>query len=388
MPSKLPSKLPNRVIEVAAPQDLPQLLALPAPKLRSLKVSQSLVTTMEFCPRKALLSYGFNLRKVGRPSAADQGSYAHRVIQASVQPPSATGGSDYRLRGRISCESLLDSVERDQAEFYSAGSASLDVIPSELRARLKRDMEIGYVTGLQASALLRSYEASKLFTFEAAELPLGAVLHLQMIPGKRPVRIPCSGQADIIARDAKDGVWILDLKTLDAKKSGASWAATSSRRVQPWLYTNMLRAMHPEWNVHGFLVLLVKRPNIKLKKAQSLEDYIKEVSEWYVATGRHADKAEARKRDPAVQFLPLRVPFAAPTEIAKRLIAVIRQLRRPINTAEWPTRETCEAHYSLCPYAPICAGDEVPAVVVHRDYSTALDPTRPQYSDDESADQQ
>lgn len=350
----------------------------PGPDLRHLPVSQSLVTTTEFCPRKALLSSGFHLRRAGRPAAADKGAYAHRVVQAAVTPASDTGGSSYKLRGRVACEALLDSVERDQANFYQEAATTTDVIPPDIREKLREGMEVGYATGVYAAEHLESVKASGLFSFSAAELPLRASLRLRLPERKAAHVVRCSGQADIIATDRKGFVWILDLKTLDAKKKASTWAATANRRVQPWLYTQMLRALHPDWNVAGMVLLLVKRPSIKRKKNQTAEDYLAEVNEWYSATGKHADKAEARKRDPAALFLPLRVPHSCTPEMAQRLYAVARQLRRPPTSANWPTRETCEAFNSMCPYAAICSGEEVPSVVVHRDYTTDVDPTRPQ----------
>jgi len=375
------NRIPTAQIEVAPSQYLPELLGLQAPNMRKLPVSQSLVTTMEFCPRKALLSYGFQLRRAGRAPAADKGSYAHRVIQAAVTPESETGGSSPALRGRVACETLLSELEKDQAAFYSSADApSLDCIPPDKREKMREAMEIGYATGVQAAELLAQYRKSGLFSFEASELPLRANLRITLAGRRHPFIVPVSGQADITAVDRKGDVWILDLKTIDAKKAAASWAETANRRIQPWLYVNALRAMWPDRNVAGMLVLLVKRPSIKRKKNQTAADYLNEVQEWYSATGKHADKAEARNSDPAVQFLPLRVPPSCTPEMSHRLLAVRTQLRRPLTEWDWPTRETCERHNSMCSDAAICAGHEVPAVVVHRDYTTEIDPSRPHAS--------
>lgn len=75
----LRSKQPTLEVAVGESLSLPQLLGLPHPELRRLPTSQSLVTTAEFCPRKALLSYGFGLRRVGRPAAADRAATALAV---------------------------------------------------------------------------------------------------------------------------------------------------------------------------------------------------------------------------------------------------------------------------------------------------------------------
>jgi hypothetical protein len=126
--------------------------------------------------------------------------------------------------------------------------------------------------------------------------------------------------------------------------------------------------------VSGILRNVVSRPSIRLKKTQEPEDYVAEVREWLLGTGRHQDKAELRKVKPAM-LSTLALWTGDPLDVEMRnLLWQQKKASHVMPFLEAFPRlgaftGVCKDHFGKpCVYLPLCSApvDEWPRIVKQR----------------------
>jgi hypothetical protein len=333
-------------------------------------VRQSLITACEDCPRKMMWQYTFGLRPTSRSQAMDTGSYAHAVLEVLANGGKVGDASD-------ECAGMFKKVMDDVSCQYGN---DVNSIPPSTKDQRTEDLNMGIAMGIEGWGVLRPRIESGQLKLIGSEIPID--LKLRLNDGtKTGTEVQVRGKVDLAFQDLKGKIWPLDFKTAGKNEDLREWGTSANRRIQALLYTECFRqwaSPTPKaiWDAElsqltGFLYLVLMKPTIirKWKSGQSLEEYVVEAHEWWSGTGKHSDKHDDRKSNPACMVHPVHVPNPLPTWAVRRILALrdeqVRVLER-INNPEspiplWdftPHERHCKMGNMVCAYNDLCNDEQ------------------------------
>lgn len=369
----------------AAPRPLPtiqHLIGLPVLPTKPL-VRQSIVTSGECCEILLMWEWAFGLRSLHRSPAMDKGSYAHSVIRTMAE-----GGSLGDARDE--CADKYELVLGDLAQTYGDREA----IPPEIVEERTRDLNVGIAVGAEMWRVLRERVKTGQLTIVGTEVAMHGDIRL----GSRV--IPVAGQADMLFMDRTGRIWVWDFKSATENESVDEWSANAYRRIQPYIYTEYWRQHLPQLEtllddrqiryskpleVAGFMFGVLAKPTIRRKKgsknvpAESLEQYVVRVHEWY----REQEKAGIV---PCALF-PLDVASPIPAWHVRRIIRTVERqqhileqlnstLYSPPLHALTPHEDGCRTGNIICRYNRLCSDETGRSwrELVAKHYTTRPDP--------------
>lgn len=322
-------------------------------------VHSSSITQYLRCPREYMLSERFHLQRAGRyDSALNLGSFYHLAMAAFEN-----GGQLEDARGAV--DAAMAELLQEVIDASDTGDEVMGTLPGGRTVQETMDMarQDAAKALVMASWSWAYRPLPKTYTIVAVEMPIRvkylgnpAILH---------------GTIDLLLHDTKQDVyWIDDHKT--SSFDPAEETAMYPFAVQPRIYRKLCMAAFPDKKIIGVCHSIIQKPTIRLKKNQTFDDYLVEVTKRYGECP--ADKPP---------FVRSWVRFGQEDEAdreADKLTDLVGVASRAFPRLDAFPRVSsgCRRYGKMCQYLPICASPaahwkdliEVGYAVRHRDDDT------------------
>lgn len=299
------------------------------------------------CPRKYCFACRLGLLKkkyFDAKRAAHVGSFAHAAIAGMLCAPDP---ATHPVVAAMEVDKLLAKEEEATTRTLGGDAAGLaGMLPDtdKALADLAKDSRVGLIMALffrkQVPVLFdrARWEPLKVESKLTATLPTGVY----------KIRASLIGRIDCVMKNVQTGeAWLMDHKTTG--ESPVLRALTFPFDKQARLYRLLWSICVPDVPLVGVIHNVILRPTIRLKKNQTLEEYAKEVEEWYEARRVESDT-------PAVVSSQIRyTEDLLEHEFLEQLRRASRQATAPIDFDEfYPNESTCLKFGKPCQYLDIC----------------------------------
>lgn len=338
-PATKPAAREVHVVPEPSTNDMDRNTGVEVDEASFLTSRRSEITCAERCPRLSLLSYVYRIRRVQRPQAMDQSSYAHVTLALL-------------LRG-MDVEGVMSIIQKIMDDVLTDTGNPTDVDRA-------KDANMGFAVGCYAHDRLMDYIEAKNYTIRNIEEKFTSTLRVQV--GDKTLEIPFRFQTDFVVENPKNGhMLITDLKAIGT--STRLYARSMQLYLQSTSY--VIWASQPDIlgeQVRGMLFLLVGKPScnrkgLTKKDAQPLLDYMKEAQENLDGVGRWASLADKRANDPAIQIVPV-IPTPLQKQMAlKRMFDHHQRKLRGRNHINYPVHDSCVAGFTYCSHLDLCELD-------------------------------
>lgn len=294
------------------------------------------------CPRYFLFSERFRLRRKGlRAPALEIGTAYHALMC-------------YLVRGELFVNAMK-LVSRDTTAAFEA-----------IKDQFSED---AYARALDVSSqqlALAGAMANWSWNFAPWPGPTGRE-DWEVVSTEMPFEMECPGLGavpvrsifDLVMRNRRTGeLWVVDYKTTSRDPSKEVHKYRFA--IQPKLYQLVGdHAYKDQGGITGVCYAVQKKPTIRLKKNQTWDDYLQEVTEWYNGTGRHEENKFKWRVDPPFLREWPRFRKGMDDELKGIMKSGVRACRcRPV-LARFPRNEdACFAYNRECPFTPLCYADE------------------------------
>jgi len=310
---------------------------------------QSSYNTFQACQRLWFLRHVLALRPAAREirRAADVGTYWHEYMRARYTSYPTHPKWDDNAAHFYAAESVGCLLGRDLDALRVAAAEDLSGEVAAVMRSLKECADKAIIMGF---VFWDNHPIGPETAFTIQDVELDIDIELE--------GIPCGGRLDLILKDAKNRLWLVDHKSSSKPPSqsiyGRPWAFQSQ-----W-YMWLAYKHYGKWPV-GFIYNLMLQPTIKKcgkdEKAATLggitteEAYLNRVEAWYADYPEPFSKAT---------WIPWRV-FDQPD--VSDLIAATKRVRGDAkNGSVWVgecdhTMRTCRGMFKPCVYLPFCDTD-------------------------------
>lgn len=355
-------------------------------------ISQSAVHADEYCPTYGAIRR-LGLRKKGRSSGADEGSYTHialRTILKYFHDPKKGYSKAYKYLKRAYKAMLADSIRLSGREEAN----------EQFRNKATQDMNVGFSLANRLFNELASHVKRKTVKIIAREVQFSVTLRLGLPSGTVSEPFIVEGTIDVIVQDKEGGYHFGDFKTTAALPS--RFILHLDYALQKEIYTRgvrailagapinehrvdarsiaILKSLRGKW-IEGFLYFIIMKPGITRKglhtdNPQTVKDYVREVDEWFDGTGRHKRRKAEAQAEPPIRVWKSAVAENWPADIAMRVQRSLGLRRLPMTQTNFPRSDgRCLFGRSECMAYNVCtASAQRVKDIVKRDFTLAPDP--------------
>lgn len=292
------------------------------------------------CPRRFLFSSVLALRPLGAYLPAFEiGITFHELLRQAylVENPAIALPQAAATR-------LRETTERLAAD-SSSGVLPDGRLLNDVLVEVEKDSKMALAMASEVLRVCPVEDIRRNYTVQALEKPMEATLDI----GKRKVRI--AGRIDLLLQSRRDqSIWIADYKTCSG--SPVQRAEVLPMEFQARLYKLLVASCLPADRVGGVFHTIVRKPTIRQKQNESIDEYVTRVSGWY------REQAEKEPNDPPI--VQSVVPHAGPLMddlLASELVQQSRMSNARLNLVKYaPNTAACFGRFGnqRCPYLELC----------------------------------
>lgn len=217
------------------------------------------------CPRKYMYRTRLGWRKKSWERAPEIGRIFHAVLAGIL-----AGGAPQEVSSAVS----LDAEEAVREIHDIIAEEQTPTEADYFRKDARKQIAVGLMLG---QVLYSFHPLRDTHSILAVEQRIDGSIDL---PGRSPVEI--AGTLDAVVQDNKtDNIYIVDHKSTSFHPRDFAQSLTFD--TQTALYRYLWDEAHPDFPSSGVMHQIIRKPTIRLKKAETLEDYINRCFEWYEA---------------------------------------------------------------------------------------------------------
>lgn len=313
-------------------------------------IRQSSYNTFNACQRLWFLRHVLCLRPTQREvrRAADVGTYWHEYMRARYVAYSKHPDWDADAGGGYATASVGVLLQNDLDALRVAAAEDLS---GEVAAVMRSLQECADKAIVMGHIFWRRHPIGPDSAFTVQDVELDVDVELE--------GVPCGGRLDLVLRDAKGRLWLVDHKSSTKPLSQAIYGRPWAFQCQ-W-YTWLAYQHYGQWP-GGFIYNLMLQPTIKKcgkdEKTATLEGittegaYLQRVAKWYADYPEPVSKATWIP----IHHLPDRPSVSELHEATCRVRGNAKDGAMWVGECDH-TMRTCRGMFKPCAYLPFCDTD-------------------------------